>query len=219
LPVLNRIAFGVLTAAVVALAIPIAIGIGKLTSSGGAATPHILDMTGEYPRVAFRGNLEIRKTEDYCVYRLPSLTVELMPNLPGIAESVYIDEVSMKVDRPRLPGEAVQLFVEKSPQAITLAKPGATGLIRNAEFRLSRPIAEITRYVLFALGGRTVIGVRPNTIGAGAPAQTIAGRAAWPMSARFNILSSTGDSRTGYYSIIRKTPSDPTDWCAPEKVH
>jgi hypothetical protein len=181
--------------------------------------PHIVDMTSQYIELQFRGNVLVQRTDQSCIYRFPSLTVELLPSKDArFSRTAYIQHMRMIAVAPGLPGEKRQLIEEKSPIAIVLEQAGATGEARDVVFRLSKPVAEAAEYVGFNLGGRSRLHVNDDELAANL-GRTRDNQVAWPMSARSNILSRWTLPDGSFGGVVRKAPSDSDDWCAPEKIH
>jgi hypothetical protein len=211
------------TAACTALAIGViassAVAQERTPTSGSATgTTHIVDMTGQYIELQFLGNVFVQRTDELCIYRFPSLAVKLLPSTDvRFRRTSHIQRFRMIAVAPGLASEKRQLVEEKVPLSIELEQPDATGKAADIVFRVPKSIAEMAEYVAFNLGGRSTLHVHDDEL-AKTLGRTRDHQVAWPIAARSNILGRRQLADGSFRGVIRKTPTDPNDWCAPEKI-
>jgi hypothetical protein len=180
--------------------------------------PRILDLTGDYTGIIFRGVVEISEDADHCVYRLPDLEVELAPpSRAWIEPSALIQYVRMAAftAESRTDHERRKVFEQRLPITAALDTPGATCRFRDITFRAPKRAIADAEYVVFSLGGRSMARSQ-DPLWLKLHPDGFDHAVTWPMSARGNFLGWMG--QRPLRRAIYRTPSDPNDCCAPEKV-
>jgi hypothetical protein len=178
--------------------------------------PVQLDMTSEYIDLKFRGFLEISQTSSHCVYKFPSLMIEMRGNRDAHKRSAYIRHIQMTVAMRTNPS-GKQSYEERKPiPVISLERAGASSELRDVEFRIAKEVAADVDYIAFGVGGSLLLEVNDERLAAEI-GRVRTDLVSWPIRARSNILQIVTDAYGERGYVVRKTP-DPADCCAPEKV-
>lgn len=168
-----------------------------------------LDMTSDFTDLAFEGVLEISREDDSVIYRFSELTIAFLPPSKEVVKHIELDAFSVLLAR-----EPPQAHIRREVAiSATLDADNVRRRLELVEFRL--PPAAIVSSDYIAFGLRGVVSTKFVAPLPGLPPE-IVGRAIWPISARGNRWVENPDARRP--QIRYKTPDDPNDPCAPERI-
>jgi hypothetical protein len=175
-------------------------------------TSKYVDLTGGFTELAFKGFVEIFEDERACNYRFIDFVVEFRaPRHKDYTKTIQLESLGISGFAP---GGGRCIF-EGWPLAVEFSTPGDVATISNAIFSFAKQKILDAEYVAFGLWGTRVKEIHDPTL-ARITGERKVDRCVWPVAAKGNQIKD--ENRSRFAMPKYRTPADPNDCCAPEKI-
>ena|SRR5436190_11929736 len=182
-------------------------------------TPRRLELTSIWD-LKFRGVVEIRETEDHCIYSLPEIGLKMTPSADRLKR--FNMELHARNFHLRGVGQTL-LFEELRELNIILSEVGVEYLARDIEFKIPKALVREAKYLKFSVQGRFVI-THYHDAWVNLHAKRFDHAVAWPLTAEANILDDGSRHIPPHLrgeiipTKVWREP-DPNDCCSAAKIH
>jgi hypothetical protein len=168
-----------------------------------------LDLTSTFTDLNFVGFVEILQSDETVIYRFPEFTINFVAPSKDVVKHIKLDTFSALV--AQYPPETSTR--ESVPISLALDMENTCHTLSNIEFQFPKRAIVRSEYVNFGVWGEIIIELLGETWIL--PGKTV-GRAVWPISAEGNRWIENPGARRP--QVRYKTPTDPDDPCAPERI-
>jgi len=168
-----------------------------------------LDLTSTFTDLSFEGFVEILLNDETVIYRFPEFTMGFLAPPENVVKHIRLDTFSALVAQ-NPPATSTR---DSVPISLALDMENTRHTLSNIEFQLPKRAIVGSEYVKFGVEGEIIIELIGETL---VMPGKIVGRAVWPLSATGNRWIENPGARRP--QIRHKTPTDPDDPCAPERI-
>lgn len=177
-----------------------------------------VDITSSFLNLSFEGIVNTADAGEYCVYRIPALTIRFTRREGLAATAINLDAFRVAVFAAEKPNPKLLEF--RYPLVAALTSSENETRAQNIEFTIPKAILRQAEYVALAVAGQPVLTL-DGPLAKLPPedkARVLQGHALWPISAIPNIASENVSPDGEYGRRIYRRPANPDDDCSSVKI-